>query len=444
MKYSAWILASLSTLYSLWISIWIIFANDAYVLQQFAPKTLVIVLALLVMLMVLAIKDQVLQLFGFVWAAWPVLGTYFTIGHFYLGKLWAPINLDRPTEIYFFGVISVVGGILLASKFLPLKNAQQDHNVLTTADAVPLLIFPVAYFAVLLKSGGTLLTGGTIVDSMYIIDRGPVYAFRVVLVFTLMWLALRFSNERRLDRILAVTFGAFVLFSSVLDGKRDLALLAILSILVIFICRNGGRKIDWRLTVGAIVVLMFYGYIGSIRDDNSLNISAWISAVTIAGVEYRDFAHSVNYWSPEYLETFGYDYVLSAIGSILNGEVLAVFGQSKSDLIQLDSARVWQRAFSSNYGIRTGLISEIYFAFPSFWPIVLFFFGIFVAIAKGAIDRARTEMGLMISVLFFAALTLSVFSQSSATFGYVLTVLYVVVVLQVWRIFCRILPLNFN
>jgi hypothetical protein len=437
MTFNRWIDLGLIFALVLWASLHLFFAEAPYVVDHFAPKMSALGLYLVACALVMTLRDPVLRLFGFVWTVWPVVGSYFSVGHFYLRFLWAPLDLAEPNQIFLLGTIAVLAGLHVYLLFHPLAPSRSERIVWTPFEMLPLLVFPLAYAVILLASGSTLLSGGSIVDQMYEVNRGPLYGLRIALVMTLLWLALHFQRSGSSRRWLIVAAMAGIFFVSVLDGKRDMALLGVLGIMSMALINMRHSRRTLRLIMMMVLFLGVYGVIGSLRAERGVEFSSWIQLATIAGIEYRDFAHSINYWSPEYMSTFGYDYLRSAFGSLLSGDLLAAFNFNKSDLVATDSARTWQRAFQSEFGIRTGLPSELYFAFPATWPVFLGLFGAFVGVVRNAMNRSQSEMSYIVATTAFAALTLSVFSQSTAAFGYVMTIGYLIAMQLIWRLFSR-------
>ena len=425
----------------LWASVYLSFADDVYVVEHFAPPALALVMYSVNALLVVLLRDAVLKVIGMIWVIWPVAGTYFSVAHFYQRKLWASLDLSQPDLIFTSGTLAMLLGLHLFSTLMTKPREPTERAAWRPLDVLPLLVYPPLYAVVLTLTGGTILSGGSLIDSMYSIERGPIYGMRIALVPTMGFLALFALSARGRAKLLVQFYIFFSLFVSVLDGKRDMALLGFLAILFVMLSSQVLRARGGRVVAMLLVVAFSYGALSNLRSQRDVEFDTWTSFASIAGIEYRDFAHTVNYWSPEYMETLNYDFVKSSLGALINGDVLAVFGVDKFDLIQQDSARAWQRASLSQFGIRTGLVSELYFGLPNAWFLLLAGFGASLGALRRWSVQAQGELGQVMAITALSAATLAVFSQTSATLGFVMSLIYITAALIFWRLFLHMTPL---
>lgn len=416
-----------------------LFFDDEYVISHFSPDGLALALYVFGIVCLSTVRSNLMIFHGFVWLIWVVVGAYFCVGHFFQGKLWAPIYLNEANHIFLVFVILMIIGMKLWEVIEQQRQPAPQLKAFTPLEALPLLLFPMLYAISLLMTGFTIFSGGVITDDMYSVDRGPLYGLRIALVLFFAYSSVLQSRLHGRFRIAFLAFVGLCFIFAVLDGKRDMAILGVLAMVYMVLYRSGGSSALKSMLVILLTVAL-YGAIASLRSGLEFENRGWVEIVTIAGIEFRDYAHSVNYWSPAYVQGSGFDYVKSSVAMLLNSAVLQGFGVDKNAWIALDSARTWQRMFQSDFGIRIGLVGELYYATGG-WPYPLaLIFGLVSGFVFSRVDKVRGELSLMFTVTICAGLTLAVFSQSSAFFGYLLTLVYLWIIIKTWTTIVSHLP----
>src|SRR5207249_3725752 len=99
---------------------------------------------------------------------------------------------------------------------------------------------------------------------------------------------------------------------------------------------------------------------------------------------------------------------------------------------------VWQTLFGSNYGIRTGIVSELYFAYGWMSLGIVFPFGILSGWVSKKLKAAPRRTSAMFLSSVFGILLLSVVGQTTLTTGALSIVLYVYVLSFIFRPVARI------
>lgn len=422
----------------LWASVWIFFRNDEYILYAFAPNLGVLFLFSIASVSITFVRSSIIQVFLLIWLIWPVAGTYFSIGHFFQNKLWAPLYFEDANLIFLSNVLIMIFSVVIFQLFFKSENSPKFPNLYNSLQMLPLFLFPIFYAISLIATGPTILTSNSVVDSIYAVNRGPLYPFRLTIVLSLSYFGLRLFSDNTNYKIFWLFAIFFTIFASVLDGKRDMAVLGILSIIFIQIAYFPERSAS-KLFLVSLGAVLGYGLIANLRAGNELELTTWLSFATIIGVEYRDYVHSIFYWSPEWIETLGYDFWRSSVAMLVNGKILEVFGVDKDSWVFMDSARSWQKAFQQDVGIRVGLVAELHFQVGA-WSHVLFaFIGGIVVFTERFVIKGKGQTRVMAALLCLATLQLAVFSQASAMFGYVLTTVYILICLLIWRKFSEMI-----
>jgi len=374
-----------------------------------------------------------------IWIVWFGVGScnlvasYLSYGDFYL------VRADPAAIVYEAGVAVMVLALLSAESLLRRRNDSRSIPSVGTGrvrDLPPLffiflLLFPLAYLVSMLVTVGYLpiLQGRSFVDEIYDTDYGPLYGYGTVLVFSLLAVLHRAVLARRtIVRIGWVALALLFLFIAVADGKRFYAMIVLLAIYPLYSLRTGLAS-QARPRVGKAALALGLGgliYLGVlvIRSGHQLDLSALLPyALSAVGVEYRDFAYSMNHVSPGSVP--GYDWLRSTCASLLNSQLLAAVGIDKAAETLKGSAYVWRDLFGSVFGIRTGIISELYFAFGVSGALVLYLLGLVIGVVTKQLVAARQGPTGPFWAVLYAIAVLTIVGQSTSTAGLITLVAYV-------------------
>lgn len=424
-----WITILMSLAFILYVSFWLL-VGDEYLSRYFGPSFLTLVLFLATGVALHFTRTDIGRAFCFIWWLWPIVGAFFTVGHYYKRYLRAPFFLDPATQTYLINALALIIGFLIVERIAwrPRDERETFSQVRPNLPAYvlwPLIIFPLAYAMSLLASGPTLLTGGNIADDMYAINRGPLYELRILLPFCAALAALSFRKRTNRVQNWVLAYLPVVLLASCLDGKRDMLMLSMACIGFIWLLSSKTKNATPAVLGGAAVIIV-YGFLAQVRAGaEDIGFGSVIQMITIVGVEFRDYAHSFNFWTPDYMAAMGYDWWRSTMAMVLNRQVLSVFGVDKDAWVIMDSARTWQRAFDLDVGIRIGLIGEFFYAFREWAFIASATFGAVSGVIVNAIYRAKNTLPLAGLLVLLASATMAVFNQSSAWAGAATTLGYV-------------------
>lgn len=272
-----------------------------------------------------------------------------------------------------------------------------------------------------------ILSGDRIIDDMYQIGYGRLYGYGIYLAVAggFAWTFARYSRNA-LERPLWFGLVALFCFFMVFDGRRVFLILFLLTIVAIEAARTPWTRL-WKtlLSMGMVVlalyILLLWARQGGVLIGGSMDTA---KSLTLVGVEYRDFAYVVSHF--EAGELRGYEWFRSFVGGGLNWILLALAGFSKGEMTFAGSAYQLAIAYRSNFGIRIGLIGELYLAYGWFGlgPLAV------VAFIHGWIsDRVARQPNLprqMLFALSFAVLTQWFVGQNTAVSGYLVLILYLV------------------
>lgn len=392
------------------------------------------------------------KLFGYIWISWFFIGNLNTIASsIVLGSYYRNLELQDASQIYLWGCNFYLAGLLLFENIFnnnrnAIYSVRAIKSNLHPLIGIMLLAFPIAWLASLYKTLGyiPILQGASIVDDMYNMGYGPLYPYSSCIIISIIYAAYRAMTERSFAKRCAYTLlaVAFVIISTA-DGKRVLAMAAIGG--VIGISFRILQEKTWTRILPAICSAVLFLYVGvlllRVGDDGGMTSNTY-SRLMIVGVEFRDFVYTVNHYKPG--EIPDYSWLISSLASMTNGFVLNLMGYDKAYLTSLDSARAWSQIFNINFGIRTGIISELWFAYGLASMGYLVIFGFLTGTCTKLLRSVHGVRGLLIFAAVFGMILLAITGQSTSTLGVLPVFLYLYIAIRLAELVLRRKRLKFN
>ncbi len=413
-------------------------APDKYDLYLYASFILIIINYEIIK----RVSNQSTLLVLWLWFVWPVLGISYAGSFNNLKNTWElaysnTINFYQPLFIHYIFSTAFCLGALLAEKF---NNSDKVLFVGLPKDSPKrawqniLLAFPLVFFASMYFAWGTipLLSGARIVDDMYEVKIGITQAFVLIIFFSVQYTAQNVINARTpflkgFWIFVTITF----LFISACDGKRVILLMSLIGVYQLVIKIRGSVSKIGLYTLLCIVAIT-YITVELIRSANS-GVFTTDGLLGGIGVEFMEFAWTTTYYDPGQIP--GYSWTKSTFASVVNSTVLNLFGLSKQSMIQMDSARAWSDLHNTPFGIRSGIISELYFEFGYFAVALIGVLG--AAFTKLCIQMNSTESYpnylFLLSIYCLSALALM--GQSTVTFGGITTSFYIWIAYKIVAVF---------
>ncbi len=374
-----------------------------------------------------AIHNIYSRIIGYFWLWWMLLG----IAN---AAVWSILfaNLDLKLEtaclIYTSLLMCFLLGIFVFDKKTitpPLDLTVKPNSIWS----IIILVFPLIMMieSYLVLGYIPILSGGSIIDSMYSANYGKLYSYKSVMVFSIILSVYYSTYFDGKDKFIAVFFSILTLvflMISLFDGKRVIFLCSALSIFIYLHKLYGLDYIKKRSIFFISCIFLCYTGIANLRSGD---ISTSMKSVEIllysTGAEFRDFIWTVTYYEPGTIP--GYSWVSSSLGAFINGNILSIFGFDKNALVAMDSARSWMNLFDIDLGIRTGMFSELWFEFGVYAILPVFILGLFTSKICGDICRATTIETLIFKLFVFGCVFLAVMGQSTLFFGMLITCIYI-------------------
>lgn len=385
------------------------------------------------------IQSPYARLLCYVWLIWYCVGTLNTIASsLVLGSYYSNLDLHLATQIFFWACVFYFLGLLTFERWAAPKGAEIYGVQLSVAKLHPLtafviLVFPFLWLGSMYVSIGyiPILMGVNIVDEMYELNYGPLYGYGSCIVFSIIhtgYLALVVPTNSK--RIIFMALTLMFLLISMADGKRAFAMVSIAALLGISF--RVMKEKTWSRTLPIFAYTMIAMYVGTLLlrsgDTGSMTTDA-NTRMMLVGVEFRDFVYTVNFHKPGEIEN--YSWGVSTFASLINGGLLQVFGFDKSSLTVLDSAHAWAAIWNTTFGIRTGIVSELWFAYGLYGLLVIYLFGLLSGYVIYKVRTLSNVRDVMFLAAIYGVLFLGVTSQSTFTAGVLPVFLYLYVALRV-------------
>lgn len=340
-------------------------------------------------------------------------------------------DLRAANLVFFFMTAAHLAGMLVHERVFKI-----DHRATLPAQPVRerpgsiflafVLTFPIFWAVDLVLNVGyiPMLRGGAIVHQMYDLDYGRLYGYGVLMALSALVLRDRIRiTENRPWRALLLVLLLFYCLICVMDGRR-----VFLMIFLIALTLAELRYRDWsamRARFGGITFAVLVAYVGVEfwrQGGKSGSQEPLVFMLMATGVEYRDFAFVLQNLGANTLAQF--DLLKSVIGGFTNWFILALFGVAKGEYVGAGSAYQIAAVMRSSFGIRIGLLAELYFDYALWGGLVAFVLGMMYSSVASAMMKARTEVGAAFYCLVLAVFVLGYVGQASATAGYYSVLLY--------------------
>ncbi len=402
--------------------------------QQF-PSAPVFLIWLAPILIAVSLRSPFNRFVAASWMIWFSAGSVNIVATYYASQGNYLLRTNEAALIFTAYTFTYFAGMFASEYFLYLKKGRhaeptppliRDQPSLTYSSA--LILFPLIYFLSMYLTLGyvPLFQGVDFYAEIYELRYGPLYGFGIILVFAMLHMLHACTDSGRwLRRLLWIAAFLVTLIISIADGKRYYVVIFTVAALPFVIRLHGAGHGPRKAGVLAVVMagVVLYLAVLAIRTGGSLdNLTAVELQLASVGVEYRDFVYSVNNLKPGHVP--GYDWFRSAVFSGLNGTLLSGFGIDKEAEVLRGSAYVWRDILASNFGIRTGLASELYFAYGWLGVPVILLIGMGAGLLGVRLSRTRRRSSLTFLSVVYALVLLALVGQTTATVGLLTPVVY--------------------
>lgn len=343
------------------------------------------------------------------------------------------VNVHDASILYFLNLmVFLIALIGFESKNKPVKRLKPAPNFHSNSPVLNLvlLVFPLLFIVSLYKAVGFLpiLSGDNFVDEMYNYDYGALYGFKFICVYSFLLTVYFFKLKKY--RVLNIIFALAILFISSVDGKRFILFICLLAFIpfndYLKKLLNPKQKTSYVpiIMISTAIVVIYISML-AIRLGNN-NVDEWLGMFIEKipfGVEYKDFVYSFEKFSDVTVKD--YNFFLSNVGAFFNSGMLSFFGFDKEALTHMGSAYVWMNAYNIDLGIRTGIVSELYFAYGTWGALVMVPLAFFINKTAVKLSQPDSVFELIQYAILYALYILIINGQATVFFGCLSMMLYV-------------------
>lgn len=359
------------------------------------------------------------------------------------------LELEGASYLYMACLLILNLSLLIFEKASNKKIIFKDDLNTLTKSPFPyiILFYPIIFIVSIFNSLGffPILLSDSFVDEMYEFDYGFIYGYKFICVYSFCVASLFYKQN--IWKITAVVYVIFLLFVVSVDGKRFVLLVCFLSMipLYLFTTKQNNPKPNTKkseiktspLIIVFVLVGVIYVLLSILRSGGEIKESMNTIIENIPfGMEYKDYVHSFNTYAP--LSIKNYNFELSALGSFFNSTFLEVFNLNKADLYHMGSQNAWMKLYDGKFGIRLGIIAELYFAYGLFVVPFMIVIAYFINRVNVRLLNPRSYFNLMQNSILFALFILLINGQATVFFGCLTMMVY----LYLLFIICTFLPFS--
>lgn len=372
------------------------------------------------------------------WMSWFFVGCFNSISSFYfIGNAYRPV-FGAAEVIYFSFLLAFLIAMVSVEKITGAKRSEQTIGDVRGSKWIRLILIiaAAAWVSSLVASVGgvPVLTGMDITDDIYSTSYGPLYGYALVVPVASLIFVIKALRGPKIGA-LAAAIAIALCIAAAIDGKRFLLIVIFLSGCFISFRLLGPKK-SKKLAV-LFVLSGACAYLAILALRQGFNFSRYsdglIALSYTTGVEFRDFSIATASHQPGTIAN--YDWAASTTAAMVNDNVLSAFGYNKGELVALDSAHAFSAIFQSQYGIRTGIISELWFAYGWLGLAAIGALGALVSALSAKCMRSTNNIQLLNRSLLLGLLASLIMGQSSTIAGSVTVLLYINISIAALRLF---------
>ena len=349
------------------------------------------------------------------------------------------LKLLNPSLLYYFCLLIFIISLFFFEK-LKTKNIKfinDDKSLFNTPFSYLIIVYPVLLLLTIYINLGffPILSGASFVNEMYEYNYGFLYKYKFITLYSSCLIVLIYARNKRV--LFTTIYVLFLMFVLSVDGKRFMLLLSITSIIPILLAINNTNKDGVNKTpiiVAFVSVGVLYLLLNIFRTGGDVLESLSLIVENIPfGVEYKDYVHCFNTYSPTNLK--GYNFEQSAMGSFLNSSILEVFNENKVELYQKGSQHALMNLYNEKFGIRVGIIAEIYFAYGLFVLPIMSLIAFFVNRISNNLVKPKSYFSLIQNSILFGLFFLLINGQATVFFGSLTMIIYIYILYSISKYF---------
>lgn len=424
----------------------ILFPSNARILIPIV----IVILNLITYYLISKIQNIFNRIISYIWFLFFFLGVLNINSIKQNTDIWR-LDIYEPSLLYFSCLIVFIISLIFFEKFKKKKVVFRNDLGLINKSLFTyvILFFPFLLIIDIYRTLGffPLLTGQSFVGEMYEYNYGFLYKFKFICVysFCIAFFMLRKANKYFLSFIYLI----FLLFVVSVDGKRFVLLMGIISLIPLLLIlkkKYVEKGFDIKKFNSTPVIVLFcivgfvYIFVNVLRTGGNLKDSVNQLIFNIPfGVEYKDYVHTYNTYLSQSIK--GYNFEMSALGSFFNSSFLELFQFDKNQLYNLGSQNAFMNLYNEDFGIRIGIIAELYFAYGLFVIPLMILIAFFTNRISQRLIDPKSYFNLIQNSILFALFILLINGQATVFFGNLTLIIY----MYLFYLFCKLIKYkNFN
>jgi hypothetical protein len=273
---------------------------------------------------------------------------------------------------------------------------------------------------------------------MYNSNYGYLYGFAAVTVISMLYASQQYAASVGAKKAIYLALLLFMGFVSIMTGKRMSLMIFFAALVAQTILVDGARSFDLR-RIAKLALMVVAVYVGGqlLRAAGDSRFETSSERLATVGVEYRDFAYAVAHFTDQMVS--GYSWLSSTIASGTNSLILQVLGIDKQEILRLDFGSVTKPLFmGGDFGVRTGLVSELFFAYGFWGTGLVLLFGVLTGFLNMRITECRDRSTAMFLCAIYGLFALILTENSIDVSGTLTVYFYVwIVVIVIGRLLRR-------
>ncbi len=410
---------------------------------QFIPNEFVFG-CLIIFFLITKLKNLFNKLISILWLVFYFLGILNINSIKLKTNIWN-LNSYNASFLYLSCLLIFILSLLFFEKIKLKKIKFKDklYFLLESPFTYILLIFPFLLLAGIYANVGffPILSGQSFVNEMYEYNYGFIYAFKFFSVYSFCLAFFLFKKKKWI--FISSLYMLFLLFVVSIDGKRYILLLSLLTLIPIsMMLGNENSKIVFNrkkinntpIILSFSSVALVYILINVLRTGGEIKESINLLIENIPfGVEYKDYVNCFNTYHSQSIRNYNFE--LSAFGSFMNSSLLGLFDMDKNKLYDMGSHHALMNLYNENFGIRIGIVGELYFAYGLFVLPLMVIIAFFTNRISQRILNPKSYFNLIQNSILFGLLVLLINGQATVFFGTLTLMIYAYFIYFVSKLF---------
>ena len=386
---------------------------------------------LLIIILSLSFKNKYNKYFSLIWIAWFYIGnfniyfsykTYFIYNYHYIFDY----NIDprKANSVYLLYFLFFIIAMKVFEKVFDNSPNENTNNLLyvdySKYEKFILFIFSFMLLGEIYYLHGQipLFSGSNLSMTMYETNHGILYDYFILI--SVMTGIYNFNNILDKKNILLNMFTLILNITVLLAyGMRYFFAILVICLLVLLIKRFQGKQLKIILLLIIFFMFVFYLVTVLMRSGTELSKESLYKAIINIGPEYRDWAYFI-----QFEPLFKYNVLKESLPYFIPKFILNIFKITRGNT----SASYMANYFNVDFGIRIGLIGELYWSYRYYGIIVFFIIGFISAFFNKKLNKVNNIRDFSLAAIWFSVSILSIMGQFNVVLTTIKSFIYIYII----------------